>query len=108
MNVYIEYELEDGMTLLVESWQEIAGTVPASAGKDKGTIKKAEKSFAAALEGVKRSALIMREKLDGLRASEVEVSFGLKTTGELGNFAVGKVGVEANYIVKLKWNNDAD
>ena len=31
------------------------------------------------------------------------MTFGLKTTGEAGLFAVGKVGLEANYTVKLKW-----
>ena len=35
----------------------------------------------------------------------VDVTFGLKTIGEVGNFAVGKVGVEANYPAALKWNN---
>jgi len=37
----------------------------------------------------------------------VEVKFGLKATGEAGNylFAIGKVGVEANYEVTLKWSN---
>ncbi|MEW5870666.1 MAG: CU044_2847 family protein [Chloroflexota bacterium] len=52
-------------------------------------------------------ARALREKLDELRADEVEVSFGLKTIGEVGNFAVGKAGVEANYTVALKWKNAA-
>jgi hypothetical protein len=40
-----------------------------------------------------------------MRADEVEVTFGLKAVGDLGNFAIGKVGAETNYTVKLKWTN---
>ncbi|MGB3494703.1 MAG: CU044_2847 family protein [Elainellaceae cyanobacterium] len=35
--------------------------------------------------------------------SDVEVSFGLKVTGEASNIAVGKVGGEVNYAIKLTW-----
>ena len=48
------------------------------------------------------------EKLHDLQADEVELKFGLVTTGELGNFAVGKVGIEANYEVTLKWQKKPD
>jgi len=41
--------------------------------------------------------------MNELAVSEMEVSFGIKATGELSNFAVGKVGLEANYQVKLIW-----
>jgi hypothetical protein len=37
--------------------------------------------------------------------SEVEITFGLKATGEIGNVAVGKVGGEVNYTVKLVWKS---
>jgi hypothetical protein len=37
--------------------------------------------------------------------SSVEISFGLKITGE-GNVAIGKVGAESNYGVKLTWTDD--
>jgi hypothetical protein len=32
------------------------------------------------------------------------VTFGIKTTGEAGMFAVCKVGGEMNYEVKLRWS----
>lgn len=35
--------------------------------------------------------------------SDVEISFGLKATGELGNFAISKLGAEANYTIKMSW-----
>jgi hypothetical protein len=40
------------------------------------------------------------------RPDEVEVTFGLKATGEVGSFAVAKANAEANYKVKLTWKRD--
>jgi hypothetical protein len=108
MPTFVEYELEDGLKVLVESSGAEAGNAVRSLRPpgEPETVK-AEKKFDEALEGVHRSALRIKEKFAGLRADEVEVSFGLKTTGKLGNFAIAEVGVEANYTVKLKWNNRA-
>jgi hypothetical protein len=39
--------------------------------------------------------------------SEAEISFGLKMTGEAGNVAVGKVGGETNYAIRLTWKREA-
>jgi hypothetical protein len=36
--------------------------------------------------------------------NQVDVSFGCKVTGEVGNFAIAKGGGEANYTIKLSWN----
>jgi hypothetical protein len=35
--------------------------------------------------------------------SQMEITFGLKATGEVGNLAVGKVAGESNYQVKMVW-----
>ncbi len=35
--------------------------------------------------------------------AEMEITFGLKGTGEVGNLAVGKVAAECNYKVKMVW-----
>ena len=108
MPTYIEYELDDGATILIETSeeQEMGGLVPAARGDDgENVILRSRQRFSEALEGVVAQAQALKARLEALRADEVEVTFGLKTTGELGNFAVGKVGVEANYTVKLKWEN---
>lgn len=106
MPTYIEYELEDGLTILIEAPEdEMGGLVRAARDPDGNVIKRAGKRFGEALDGIRAQAAIMRDKLEGLRADEVEVKFGLTTTGEVGNFAVGKVGLEANYEVTLKWKN---
>ena len=41
-------------------------------------------------------------------AMEMEVSFGLTIAGEVGNLAVGKVGADSNYTIKLKWTQPED
>lgn len=38
--------------------------------------------------------------------AEMEITFGLKATGEVGNLAVGKVAGECNYQVKMVWRQD--
>jgi hypothetical protein len=106
VTTFIEYELEDGLTILVEAPEdEMTGPVRAARDADGNIIKRSEKKFGEALDSIRLQAALMRKKLEDLRADEVEVTFGLKTTGELGNFAVGKVGLEANYAVTLKWKN---
>jgi len=106
MPTYIEYELEDGLTILVEAPDQPSGGIVQAARDSQGNvILHATKKFDQAMDGVRSQAALLRKKLEELRADEVQVTFGLKTSGELGNFAVGKVGVEANYTVTLKWKN---
>lgn len=106
MTTFIEYQLDDGATVLVETPEaQPAGVTKAGRDRLGNAIVSANQKFEAAFAGVKKSAAILRQQLEELRADEVEVIFGLKATGEAGNFAIGQVGVEANYTVKLKWNN---
>lgn len=107
MTTFIEYKLDDGTTLLVETTEDQPpGVTKASRDKLGNAIVSVNQKFEAAFSGVKKSAAILRQQLEELQADEVEVTFGLKATGEAGNFAIGQVGVEANYTVKLKWQNE--
>jgi hypothetical protein len=109
MSAFIEYEIEEGVSVLVEAKDEQAGGLVRAARKEgEPNIVKAENKFSAALEGVRRSAIAIKDKLEDLRADEVEVTFGLKTTGKVGAFAIAEAGIEANYTVKLKWSNKKD
>ena len=91
MPIYIEYELEDGVTILVQADEDQrTGPVKASRGKEGNVIVKAGKKFSDALESVRIRALLMHDKLEDLHADEVEVKFGLNTTGEVGNFTIGQ------------------
>jgi len=105
MATYIEYQLEDGSTILVEADQPQSGVTRASRDRAGNVITSVNQKFEDAFAGVKQSALALRQQLEEMQADEVEVTFGLKAAGEAGNFAIGKVGVEANYTVKLKWSN---
>jgi Trypsin-co-occurring domain 1 len=107
VTTYIEYELEDGTTFLVESKEaEYGGVVKAARAEGEAVIVKASKRFGEALEGVQAQAKEFVARLKPTAADEIEVKFSLKSTGELGNFAVGSVGLEAAYEVTLKWKND--
>lgn len=105
MTTYVEYTLEDGTTVLIEADEPTGGLVPASRGRDDVPKVQAKKQFEEALQGIKPWAKALRQQLDDLMADEVEVTFGIKTVGEVGVFAVGKLGAEANYEVTLKWSN---
>jgi hypothetical protein len=102
---YVEYRLEGGGVMLVEAAEEEGGLVHASV-IDGITVRHAKQGFEQAFEAVRAGASVLRSKLEELRADEVEVKFCLKAVGEAGNFAVGKVGMTANYEVTLKWKNE--
>ena len=102
---FIEYLLEDGTTILIQAPADLEESGVIKTGVEQQGVIQAEKTFGDALEGVRRQAKELRKKLEDVRADEVEVKFSLTATGELGNFAVGKVGIEANYEVTLKWKN---
>ncbi len=106
MATYIEYQLDDSTTILIETEeQKTSGVTKASRDSVGNAIRSVNQKFEDAFASVKKSALVIRSQLKEMRADEVEVTFGLKATGDLGNFAVGKVGAEANYTVRLKWVN---
>jgi len=109
MPTYLEYELENGTTVLVQAINQEpqGGLVQAGARRGEGdtVIVRVNRKLSEALAGIKAQAASLRQELNELKADEVEVKFALKATGELGNFAVGNIGVEANYEVTLKWKN---
>lgn len=121
MAYYVEFETEEGGTILVEVAEagreekvEAGGLVKAGLPdevkkKGKEIIDQAEKSFEDGLEVVRYNANAFIKKLkSGLvdPPDEVEITFGLKATGKAGNFAIAEAGVEANYTVKLTWKRE--
>jgi hypothetical protein len=101
MATFIEYELEDGATILIESVDDLGGIVKASRGE--GVIIRAKKKFAEAFKDAKHQARLLIREIEELHVSEAEIKFGLTTTGEIGNMAIGKIGTGVNYEVTLKW-----
>lgn len=104
MTTYVEYELEDGTTLLIEAEEAAGGLVPASRSAEGIAKIQARKTFEEALQGIKPWARTLCQQLEDLVTDEIEVTFGIKAVGEAGIFAVGKVGAEANYEVTLRWS----
>jgi len=111
---YIQFTTVDGSTILVEVTEEETyqpGVVKAGLGeKVHEAVVQAQATFEDGLEVVRRNAAAFIEKVRSLSdpPDEVEVTFGLKATGELGNFAVAKAGAEANYTVKLTWKREEE
>jgi hypothetical protein len=104
MKNYIEYDLGDGATILIEAPDgEVGGIVKAARGDSEIATAKAKKSFSDALKDVRAQAKLLLAEIEELHVNEAEVKFGINTVGELGNLAIGKIGVGVNYEVTLKW-----
>ena len=112
MAQYIQFFTADGGTILVEAAEEETyqpGMVKAGLGERvQEAVVEARATFEDGIEVIHRVAGAFIKKIRSLAdpPDEVEISFGLKATGELGNFAVAKAGAEANYKVTLTWKRD--
>jgi hypothetical protein len=100
MSNYIEYPLDDGTTILVEV-EESGGIVKASTKPGEPIPSKL--NFKKAFTTVHSSIKEVMAEFDDLHVEEAEIKFGIKSIGEAGFFAIGKVGGEINYEIKLKW-----
>src|SRR5829696_300713 len=116
MPSYIEFETEDGRTVLVEvEEQEVRsrGGVSKAGLKEvkdwvqthiaRASTKLDEAVQNAVKENVRPFVKTAQDLAKETEAVEMEVTFGLVMTGEVGNVAVGKAGAQSNYTVKLKW-----
>ncbi|MEJ5241755.1 MAG: CU044_2847 family protein [Anaerolineales bacterium] len=102
MKQLIEFPLEDGTSILVETEvAEGSGMVRVSR---EGVPEKARQTFEAALEKIRPAAQVIIQKLRALHDApdEITVEFGLKMSAEAGAI-VAAGGLEANYKVTLKW-----
>jgi hypothetical protein len=105
----------DDNTILVEVEEEAAssseGIVKAGVAETAHkAVVQAQTTFEEALERVVQvnaEALIQSMRSLPESPDEVELSFGCKVTGEVGNIAIAKGGGEANYTIKLSWKSGA-
>jgi Trypsin-co-occurring domain 1 len=102
---YVEFPLEGGGSILIEAADEPARTSAGFLrdGETHGSADKAQQSFDASVEAVRRSAGVLVTKLRALTPDELQVNFNLKASGEMGGLTVGKSSADANYSVMLKW-----
>jgi hypothetical protein len=121
---YIEFPTEGG-SVLVEVTEDVFAEVAEETESEEGVSKagfvewagkrivKIDKRLDQAVQNaVKKNAQPFVQAAQELAketgAVEMEVSFGLGITGEVGNVAVGKAGAESNYTVTLKWTQPED
>lgn len=113
---YLQYTTTDGSTVLVEVEKEEVsppdGMVKAGvADTMQRTVGQAQATFEVALDRVVRQnaqALIQSVRNLAEPPNELEVTFGLKATGEVGNIAIARGGGEANFTIRLLWTPKTD
>jgi hypothetical protein len=111
MTRFIEFETTDGESVFVEVDD---GEVTPPPGVEKAGLRRRVDSAVATAEVTFEGAIqgIIRRNLDALNAairatvdppSEIELTFGVKATGEVGNVAIARAGGEANFAVRVVW-----
>jgi len=108
MSTYVEYQLEDGATILIEGPEDEMGKIVKASAAGEGVASvQAKKKFSEAMQDIKAQARLLLKEIGDLHVEEAEIKFGINTVGELGNMAIGKVGMGANYEVTLRWKKPA-
>jgi hypothetical protein len=110
MSKYIEFPIEGGGSILIESPDDQPKSTSGFSREDapKEVADKAVQSLDQSFESVRQSAELLVSKLRGLSnpPDELEINFALKASGELGNLAIGKTGADANYTITLRWRKE--
>ncbi len=113
MPSYLRFDTDDGVPIFLEAAVE---EITDGAGPQKaGVQERLEHVVVTSRDAVERTIqMIVRchgrmfaSAISGLEKppSEAELSFGLKATGEVGNFVITKISGEMNYGVRLMWRN---
>jgi len=111
---YIQFTSDDGSSMLVEVEE---GEIVSQKGVQKAGLREmvgkqvaeARTSFEDAIQqAIRYNAQTFMLAVHSLSAlpDEAEITFGLKITGEAGNVAVGQVGGEVNYMIRLTWTRE--
>jgi hypothetical protein len=109
---YLAFRGDDGDAVLIEADVDDArdeGIVKAGVSdRVRTTLATAQRPLTDALTAVigdHAEALVRATRGLSDPPDHMEVTFTLKATGEAGNIAVGRLGGEANYNVKLTWEH---
>jgi DNA-directed RNA polymerase specialized sigma24 family protein len=106
MTQLIEYELENGETVVLEIDEDGGETIPVA--QKTGVVKKANQTFDKALESIKPAAAAVILKLKSLHEppDEIALEFGIKLNATAGA-VVASTSLEANYKVTMTWKREA-
>lgn len=105
---YLTFQLADGTKVYVESIDNpktSPGLIP-SGRSGEAAPEKGQLSFEDQIDGVRKMAATMMEKFRegfGEKPSDIDITFGLKASGEIGGFMVGRAGSESSFSVSLHW-----
>jgi hypothetical protein len=104
---YVEFPLEGGGSIFIEASEEI-GRGSAGFLRDEGAGKKSAQTFDTTVESIRRSADLMLNKLRGLSTvpDELQITFSLKASQELGGLMVSKGPQDSSFNVTLRWMSD--
>jgi uncharacterized protein YfiM (DUF2279 family) len=104
MTQLVQFDLEDGGSLLVEVDQDEPGVERASRFDDLAI--KASASLDSALEGVRSAANVALAKLRGLAEApnEIEVQFGIRLNAQAGA-VISKTEAEGHLQVRVAWKH---
>ena len=103
MSTFYEYDLGDGASILIEGPDKPGGGSTMRGITKEEAIVKVQNKFTDAIKGAKTQAQLLLKEINELKVDEAEIKFGLTATGEVGNIAIGKIGMGVNYEVTLKW-----
>ncbi|MFE7077094.1 CU044_2847 family protein [Streptomyces sp. NPDC057620] len=115
MTQYIQFDTRAGHLLVEVEGQAVDETeedevIKAGLGdRIRTSVAAAGSSLEEALvQVIRANARVFVEAAMGLeqRPAEMELTFGVKATGEIGNLAISKAGGEANYTVRLLWKGE--
>jgi hypothetical protein len=112
MAQYIQLKTDDDETILIEIDEAKVlreGGLAKAGLKDitQDVVEAAQQTFETAIEVVLRKHMqIVRNVLQACpeMMEKVELTFGLKATGEAGILAIAKGSGETNYSIKLVWS----
>jgi hypothetical protein len=106
MKRYIEYPIEGGGSVIVETDEPIPGMVPAASPGE--VIAKSKEELGALLDGVKPITDRLLAKLQDLAVgpNEIGVEFGVNLGFKAG-IVIASGSTDANFKVTLKWTKPA-
>ena len=108
MSNYIEYTLEDGSIVTIESGEEKSGGIRKAPRSMYGDIiRKTKIDYDDAFLAMEGAILKLSKSLKRMDADEAELTFGVKTAGEAGIFVITKGVNDANFTIKLKWGKQS-
>lgn len=105
MKHLVEFPLDQGGSVLIETDEPIAGPTTRGFGKDRSTlVEEADKSFEDATAAVTPAArsLIARLRSVDDPPDEVGIEFGVQLSAQAGAF-IASVAAEANFRVSMTW-----